>query len=114
MTEELGLTVSWFALPHRKPGTQHEAADQSRGARHRRYRKENRERDRNRYLQSEFAADDCAQAVASLIDRYSITIEEDGSTDGIAAAAYLGGPVFRLGEEVFVGRQHLPLIRARL
>jgi len=114
MAAELGLTVSWFALPNRKPGSHHEVADQSRGARHRRYRRENRERDRDRYLQSEFTGGDCAQAVASLINQYSITIQEDGSTDGIAAAAYLGGPVFRLGEEVFVGRQHLPLIRARL
>lgn len=114
MAEELGLTVSWFALPDRKPGGHHEAADQSRGARHRRYRRENRERDRDRYLQSEFTGGDFAQAVASLIDQYSITLQEDGSTDGIAAAAYLGGPVFRLGEEVFVGRQHLPLIRARV
>jgi hypothetical protein len=27
---------------------------------------------------------------------------------------YVSSPLFRLGEEIFVGRQHLPLIRARL
>ena len=49
-----------------------------------------------------------------MIDQYNITLQDVESTDDIAAAAYFGGPVFRLGEEVFVGRQHLPLIRARI
>ena len=28
-------------------------------------------------------------------------------------SGYVGSPIFRIGEETFVGRQHLPLIRAR-
>jgi 2-hydroxychromene-2-carboxylate isomerase len=114
MAEDLGLSIDWFALPDRKPASPRDAADQSRSARHRRYRTDNRERDRNRYLEGGLTGEENRRAISSLIDRYNITLKEDGSTDGIAAAAYLGGPVFRLGEEIFVGRQHLPLIRARL
>jgi 2-hydroxychromene-2-carboxylate isomerase len=114
MAEDLGLSIDWFALPDRKPARARDAADQSRSARHRRYRTDNRERDRDRYLEGGLTGEENRRAISSLIDRYNITLQEDGSTDGIAAAAYLGGPVFRLGEEIFVGRQHLPLIRARL
>jgi hypothetical protein len=114
MAEDLGLSIDWFALPDRKPASPRDAADQSRSARHRRYRTDNRERDRNRYLEGGLTGEESRRAISSLFDRYNITLQEDGSTDGIAAAAYLGGPVFRLGEEIFVGRQHLPLIRARL
>jgi 2-hydroxychromene-2-carboxylate isomerase len=114
MAEDLGLAVNWFALPGRKPASQGATDDHSRAARHRRYRRDNRQRDGHRYLEGVIAGEASRQAVASLLDHYNITLHEDGSADGIAAAAYLGGPVFRLGEEIFVGRQHWPLIRARL
>ena len=114
MAEDLELALTWFALPDKKPASQGDPHDQSRGARHRHYRRDNRERDRRRYLERVVAADETEQAVASMIDQYNITLQDVESTDDIAAAAYFGGPVFRLGEEVFVGRQHLPLIRARI
>ena len=113
VADELGVSVNWFALPGRPPVTPGDDRDQSRGARHRRYRKNNRELDSKRYLEGRVTRGETAQAVASLIDQYGITLQSNAASDGIAAAAYLGGPVFRLGEEVFVGRQHLPLIRAR-
>lgn len=114
LADETGVSVSWFALPDRRPGTCSDANDQSRGARHRRYRNDYRDLDRNRYLGGAVTSRDTARAVASVIEQYGITVQDDESGEGVAAAAYLGGPVFRLGDEVFVGRQHLPLIRARL
>tara|TARA_R110001592_G_scaffold336960_1_gene622805 strand:+ start:72994 stop:74094 length:1101 start_codon:yes stop_codon:yes gene_type:complete len=114
MAEDLGLTVNWFALPSREAIIRDDVNDQSRGARHRRYRKDNRDLDRNRYTEGLVAGDAAAKAVASALDQYGINLQEDKSGEGIAAAGYLGGPVFRLGDEVFVGRQHLPLIRARI
>lgn len=114
MAEDLGLSVNWFALPVRKTVNWDDADDQSRGARHRRYRRDNRDLDRNRYTEGLVAGDAAAKAVASALDQYCIILQEDKSGEGIAAAGYLGGPVFRLGDEVFVGRQHLPLIRARI
>ena len=42
LAEEFGLSVNWFALPARAPVTRSAAAAQSRGARHRRYRHDNR------------------------------------------------------------------------
>tara|TARA_R110001599_G_scaffold353884_2_gene602343 strand:- start:27009 stop:28109 length:1101 start_codon:yes stop_codon:yes gene_type:complete len=114
MAEDLGLTVNWLALPGRKTALWDDANDQSRGARHRRYRRDNRDLDRNRYTEGLVAEDAAAQAVASALDQYGIILQEDKSGDGVAAAGYLSGSVFRLGDEVFVGRQHLPLIRARI
>ena len=113
MAEELGLEVSWYALPSRTLSSQPDAADQSRGARHRRFRSENRKRDRCRYVDHTLTGSDGASAIASLLAENSIQLQENGSIEEIDAAAYLGGPVFRLGDELFVGRQHLPLIRRR-
>jgi 2-hydroxychromene-2-carboxylate isomerase len=81
MAEDLGLSIDWFALPDRKPASPRDAADQSRSARHRRYRTDNRERDRNRYLDGGLTGEESRRAISSLFDRYNITLQEDGSTD---------------------------------
>lgn len=111
MADELGLEVQWFALPRRMPGSHFNSGGQSRAARHRHYRRQNRERDRSRYRNNTLTGDD-SLTIASMLERYNINLQHDKSAEGVAAAAYLGGPIFRLGEEIFVGRQHLPLIRA--
>jgi hypothetical protein len=41
-------------------------------------------------------------------------LQEGGLAVAWAGAGYVSSPVFSHGEETFVGRQHLPLIRARL
>ena len=52
------------------------------------------------------------------MNQHSLTLaanESLASPTGFSAlGGYVGSPVFSLGEETFIGRQHLPLIRARL
>lgn len=114
MAEDLELTVNWYALPQKKPGSQPASDDQSRGARHRRFRIENRERDQHNYMTPDLKTGDIAPAIASLLQQNDISLREGQIATALSGAGYVGSPVFRLGEETFVGRQHLPLIRARL
>ena len=115
MAEELDLVVNWYALPQKKPSSQTDLGDQSRGARHRRFRTENRERDQRRYMTQGLASGDIiAAATATLLEQNDIGLQEGALVEAWAGAGYVSSPVFRLGEETFVGRQHLPLIWARL
>jgi hypothetical protein len=114
MAEELDLAVNWYALPQKKPSSQTDSGDQSRGARHRRFRTENRERDQRRYMVQGLACGDIAAVTATLLEQNDIGLQEGGLAVAWAGAGYVSSPVFSLGEETFVGRQHLPLIRARL
>lgn len=114
MAEDLELTVNWYALPSKKLSGQPDSGDQSRGARHRRFRAENRERDQRRYMTQALASGDIAPVTATLLEQNGISLQEGGLAVAGAGAGYVSGPVFSLGEETFVGRQHLPLIRARL
>jgi 2-hydroxychromene-2-carboxylate isomerase len=114
MAEELDLAVNWYALPQKKLSNQTDSGDQSRGARHRRFRTENRERDQRRYMVQGLACGDIASVTATLLEQNNISLQEGGLAAARAGAGYVSSPVFSLGEETFVGRQHLPLIRARL
>jgi len=114
MVDELDVAVNWFALPQKKPAKRPESGDSSRGARHRRFRGENRERDRGRYMSQDLLKGFSGQLTTSLLEQYDICLPEGGSAVAWAGAGYVSSPVFRLGEEIFVGRQHLPLVRARL
>ena len=117
MSRELGVAVSWYALPKTRPGRQPDADDQSRGARHRRFRSANRKRDRNRYMAPGADGADIERSVSELIEQNKISLQDGDVPDTWSAMGsapgYVGSPVFHLGDEVFVGRQHLPLIRAR-
>jgi hypothetical protein len=59
-----------------------------------------------------------AAGTRALLEQHNIALgdgEVATSWAGFSSLGrYVGSPVFRLGEETFVGRQHLPLIRARL
>ncbi len=114
MAEDLELAVKWYALPPKKPSSQPDSGDHSRGARHRRFRAESRERDQRHYLTQKLASGDLAPVIVSLLEQNGISLQEGGSSVAWAGAGYVSSPVFSLGEEIFVGRQHLPLIRARL
>jgi hypothetical protein len=114
MAEDLALVVNWHALPQKMPSSRHDSDDQSRGARHRRFRRQNRERDQHRCMTQELARVDIASVIASLLEQNDISLQEGGFSAAWGGAGYVSSPVFRLGEEIFVGRQHLPLIRARL
>ena len=113
MARDLDLAINWYALPLKKPGSQPDSGDHSRGARHRLYRAVNRERDQRRYMPKGQASGDIASATAALLEQYGINLQEIGFPGVWAGAGKSGSPLFNLGEETFVGRQHLPLIKAR-
>jgi 2-hydroxychromene-2-carboxylate isomerase len=117
LMEELGLTVHWYALPRTGPGRKMNFEDQSRGARHRRYRMQNRQRDQHRYMPQMLESGDIALGIAALLEQYGVLLREGevaAAWAGMSSlSGYVGSPVFRIGDETFVGRQHLPLIRAR-
>ena len=110
MSADLGLKVLWYELPERKAGSLPSADDLSRGARHRRYRADYRARDSQRYVPSIVSDEEVESQTRKLLHDHNIALRSDGLT-GIG---YLNNAVFRLGEETYIGRQHLPLIRAQL
>jgi 2-hydroxychromene-2-carboxylate isomerase len=114
LVSDFDLDLSWYALPPKEREKAPQATDQSRSALHRRFRQDNQARDRRRYCAGLPRGSDIAAATAALLEQYAIKLEASGSAAAWASAGYVSSPVFRLGEELFVGRQHLPLIRARL
>ena len=114
LVSDFDLELSWYALPPKRPEKAPPAQDQSRAALHRRFRTENRARDRRRYCADIAAGGGIGAATAALLEHHAIRLEPGGPSAEWASAGYVSSPVFRLGEELFVGRQHLPLIRARL
>ena len=116
LAEEIDIAVEWSALPRRGPGRTAEAPDRNRSTRHRQYRTENRQRDQERYITD--MPKNLSAAIDSLLANHGVRLIEKEVAVAWAGMAslsgYVGSPVFKLGEETFVGRQHLPLIRARL
>jgi 2-hydroxychromene-2-carboxylate isomerase len=118
LAKDLDLAVNWYALPDRGRDRPPDSDARDRAARHRRYRLENRQRDQRRYMTTDGGDGEIAARISAVLEQNHSVLQ-----DGEVAAAwagfsslggYVGSPVFRLGEETFVGRQHLPLIRARL
>lgn len=114
MAAELDLELSWYALPKKGPARKLSTTEQDRSNLHRRFRRENRERDQRRYSAPIPAISEIASATAALLEKHGIRLEQNGPAAEWASAGYVSSPVFKLGEEILVGRQHLPLIRARL
>ncbi len=116
LRDALDIELRWYDLPARQSNRPPQPDDGSRGSRHRRYRTENRQRDWSRYGAPE--PERVAPAIDEALQDAGITLADGGSLDNWAGMAsmsgYVGSPVFRIGEETFVGRQHLPLIQARL
>ena len=115
LKEAHDLQIRWSELPAREQRPVN-VEDLSRGGRHRVFRIENRERDWRRY-----GVDDVATVPDQIDEQLSaagVVLETDSpltNWQGMASmSGYVGSPIFRLGEESFVGRQHLPLIAARL
>ena len=117
LAKELDLTVNWHQLEKAKPHREPDKTDESRGARHHRYRVENRARDQHRYMRQILEGGNTGGSIDRLLKENDICVQ-DGEVPAAWAgmtsqSGYVGSPVFRIGEETFVGRQHLPLIRAR-
>ena len=59
-------------------------------------------------MTQELAGGDSAPVIALLLEQNNISLQEGGTAAAWAGAGYVSSPVFSLGEETFVGRQHLP------
>jgi 2-hydroxychromene-2-carboxylate isomerase len=99
LAAEFNLILKWYSIKARKPADTTDPKDDSRSARHRRFRLAEYQRNRERY-----------QPKTDDLD-WNIEISDDQIADW-AGGGLLGTPTFRIGGEVFVGRQHLPLLRA--
>ncbi|MFT7174750.1 MAG: 2-hydroxychromene-2-carboxylate isomerase [Halioglobus sp.] len=110
LARDLHVGIIWYELPAGKSGKQTDLEDQSRGARHRRFRSDNREQDARRYKPITIANGDVVSQTRQLLREHDIELR----AEGLAGISYLNSPVFRLGQETYIGRQHLPLIRAQL
>jgi len=104
LAEDFGIDIHWYPITERIPLQTDAASDASRSARHRFFRSQNYHRDLARY----------APAEQRVVQDWNIRWSDDGERADWAGAGRMGGPTFRLDSEVFVGRQHLPLIRALL
>jgi len=114
LAEALALDVAWYRLPESPPPALPDPADSSRGARHRRYRAANHALNQSRYLPPGLPAEAVPAATEALLESRGIVLADGMPGRDMSARGYPGAPQFLLGDEIFVGRQHLPLIRARI
>ena len=113
MAQELNLDVRWHTISKNHSGSASDNEDQSRGGRHRRFRTQNRADDRLRYQTAEMANGDVQSLIVEELERNNIALRREALETPVGGSGYVGSPVFKVGDEIYVGRQHLPLIRAR-
>jgi len=108
-------TIDWVKIAARKaaaPATASEHESGSRGALHQEWRKINRIRHQKRYDTTAADSREYAQAIDRLLIQNQISLKEVGPKRVTQPA--MEGVVVLWGDELFIGRQHLPLIAARL
>ena len=113
LADELDVQLTWYSLPASAPPAMPDPDDDSRGARHRRYRARAHALNRERYLAPGLDTKNAAQRIEDRLRQRGVSLEPGAQFHDMSARGFLGTPQFRLGEEIFIGRQHLPLIRAR-
>ncbi len=104
--------VEWVRVTPRKPPTMPPEDDRSRAAMHKRWRYENQSANARRYSPQGLSPDDYADAIASLLANNNIALSGSGPDQVVHTA--MPGIAVLVGEELFIGRQHLPLLAARL
>lgn len=107
-----GGRVEWVSCAPRRPPSQPAAGDVSRAAMHKRWRVHNQAETARRYGPAGIAPEDYARAIRCILDGGGLTLGKTGP-DQVAHAA-MPGLVVLAGDELFIGRQHLPLLAARL
>ncbi len=105
-------TVNWLMIETRKSSTPPLDNDRSRSALHKRLRKGNRLRNLERYDSTGAKSRNYTNAIDQLLQENKISPTMNGPEQVIRPA--MPGVVVLLGDELFIGRQHLPLITARL
>lgn len=112
LLEQHGLVADWFAITPRKAARPLAPDDHSRSASHKRLRTANRQADLRRYAPESPTDSDFKTAIVETLKRMNIELHS-GGPEQIARPA-LPGIAVLMDEELFIGRQHLPLIRAKL
>jgi 2-hydroxychromene-2-carboxylate isomerase len=105
-------TIDWVRVPSRKAPLPPPDDDRSRRAMHKRLRSSNQAACIRRYGSSEISPKDYAQAIEQYLRESHISLADKGPDQIVRPA--MPGIVVLLGDELFIGRQHLPLLAARL
>jgi hypothetical protein len=105
-------TIDWVRIPSRTNSMLPPEDDLSRGAIHKRLRFNNRAADISRYNSSGIAPKETTQAIERYLQQCHISLADEGPDQLMHPS--MPGVVVLLGDELFIGRQHLPLLAARL
>lgn len=104
--------VNWVMTETRKSVTPTSDTGGSRSALHKQWRERNRLRNIRRYNSTGVESGKYTQAIAQFLQQNQISTRKNGPEQVIRPA--MPGIVVLWGDELFIGRQHLPLITARL
>jgi 2-hydroxychromene-2-carboxylate isomerase len=104
--------VNWVSITAEKPSPVLIDKGQSRSALHRQWREKNRLQNLARYCAVEAQSESYSGAIDQLLKQHNISLQGVGPQQVIRPAA--PGIVVLLDDELFIGRQHLPLLAARL
>jgi 2-hydroxychromene-2-carboxylate isomerase len=104
--------VSWVMIEPRKPSTPPADDDRSRSALHKQWREKNRLLNLDRYNSTGTKSDNYTNAIELIMQQHNISPTMQGPEQVVRPA--MPGVVALLDDELFIGRQHLPLITARL
>ncbi|MDZ7826094.1 MAG: DsbA family protein [Gammaproteobacteria bacterium] len=105
-------TVDWIRIAPEEPPAPPPEDDLSRSAMHQRWRARNRAADVRRYDTTGTTDESRPGAIDEYLQEHGIKPADDGPAEVVRPA--LPGIVILLGEERFIGRQHLPLLAARM
>ncbi|MEH6637153.1 MAG: DsbA family protein, partial [Halioglobus sp.] len=101
-------TVNWVMVATRKSSAPALHNDGSRSALHKQWRERNRRLNLERYNSTEVASGSYTDAIDQLLQQNQISPKRDGPEQVIHPA--MPGIVVLCDDELFIGRQHLPLI----
>jgi 2-hydroxychromene-2-carboxylate isomerase len=105
-------TVEWVRVQPKKPSTSPPNDDVPRSAMHKRLRAKNQAAGIRRYGPPNVNPADYAQLIAACLQQSRISLSDNGPDQVVRPA--MPGIVVLLGEELFIGRQHLALLAAQL
>ena len=110
LSESHGIPVDWIRVMPRPSEELPALDDKSRAARHKHLRADTLAQNLRRYSPLGQAGDmtEIASAVSQELKRLNIHLEDNGPDD--IRQPPMPGIVIKLDEEIFIGRQHLPLI----
>ncbi len=106
------LEAEWIRVEPRRPRVLPPSEDQSRGARHKHFRAHNEQADLQRYTPPGLEPGDIAAALTEELKTHGITLAQEGPPETIRPA--LPGVIVKVDEELYIGRQHLPLLAIHL